>query len=527
MFIGNADLQETTSIDTDICIIGSGAAGISMAKSFLNTNIRVAVIEAGGFEYDSESQEVYKGRNIGLPYPPLDVTRLRYFGGSTNHWEGNVYPFKVTDFDKHDWLPNSGWPIRKGDLDPYYQEAFDICMFGTGAYQWSKDYWQNELDISSSLPDEKIFKLSFYQRMRRMVPSFQSFGTYIKDELQKSENISVYVNLNVIELNTNDDGDRIASVSLLSKSGKSLTLRARDYVLATGGIENARLLLVSNSTIKDGIGNQNGLVGRYFCEHPVVYAGKLLTSGKHSIEKIFDVHDTASGPWCLAQLSPSFEYQKNNRLVSSFVRLFASPLPASDSGLSARRILNGLNHGELPENLLNEIGTVITDIDTLLERQYYKLSRVKPEYYTISVRIEPAPNYDSRIFLINEKDKFGKQRVALDWKVGDAARRTMLNITNAFASEMGRMGIGRVRINPKLESEWENHFHVGNHQMCTTRMASSARNGVVDKNCKVFSMANLYTAGSSVFSTGGSGTPTLTLVALALRLAEHLKGMRV
>lgn len=526
MFIGNADLHETTSIDTDICIIGSGAAGISIAKSFLNTNTQVAVIEAGGFEYDQKSQQVYKGENIGLPYPPLDVTRLRYYGGSTNHWEGNVRPFSTTDFEKHEWLPNSGWPIGKADLDPYYQEAFDICMFGTGANKWSTEYWLNELNYTNALPDSKLLELVFHQRMNRHLPGFRSFGTFFHDELEKSKNISVYLDLNVIELNAGENGNRITSISLVSKSGNLLNLRARIFVLATGGIENARLLLVSNSIIKEGIGNHNGLVGRHFCDHAIVHAGKLITTGKKPIEKIFGSKTTASGSSFKGQLYISFEFRKRNRLTSSFISLNPEPLPYSASGLSARRILNGIKYGDLPDNILNELGIIITDIDTLLERQYYKISDAKPAYYSIWNRIEPSPYYDSRVMLIDETDKYGKQRIALKWTAGNTEKRTVAKTLSAFATEMGRLGIGRVRINPKVESGWENSMHVGNHHMCTTRMAGSSRDGVVDADCKVFSMDNLYIAGSSVFSTGGSGTPTLTLVALALRLAEHLKRMR-
>lgn len=526
MFISAAELQGQPGIDTDICIIGCGAAGIAIARSFLGTNTRVAVIEGGGFEYDTESQDIYKGSSIGLPYPPLDATRLRYFGGSTNHWEGQVRPFASTDFETHEWLPNSGWPIKLPDVEPYYEQAFDICMFGSGTWQWHRDYWLNELDIPNVLPDEKIFELEFFQCMRRVQPNWRSFGTYFRDALEKSENIAVYLDLNVIELNTNEQGDSVSSASLVSKSGKRSTLRARTFVLATGGIENPRLLLVSNKTIKEGIGNQNGLVGRFFCEHPVGHAGRLVTTETTPIDKAFAWQTTASGSCYTARLSPSFEFRKKHRLANGFVRLLPAPPPPSESSTAAKHIVEALRRGELPDNLLSEIGTVITDIDSLIERQYHKLRHLKPEYYTVWIRVEPVPDYSSRVLLTDARDRFGKPRVALNWNVTDLAKNTMNTLASVFSTEMGRLRLGRVQIDTGLENDWENHVHVGNHHMCTTRMAEDAQNGVVDSNCKVFSMDNLYIAGSSVFSTGGSGTPTLTLVALALRLADHLKGMR-
>ncbi|MCO6413729.1 MAG: GMC family oxidoreductase [Thiogranum sp.] len=527
MFIGAADLQEQRTIDTDICIIGCGAAGIAIARSFLGTKTRVAIIEGGGFEYDAESQDIYKGSNSGLPYPPLDVTRLRYFGGSTNHWEGQVRPFSAADFETHEWLPNSGWPIKLPDIEPYYEQAFNICMFGSGTYQWERDYWLRQLGIAHFLPDERIFELEFFQCMRRVQPSWQSFGTYVRDALDKSENISVYLDLNVIELNTSEQGDAVSSVSLVSKSGKHLALRARTFVLATGGIENARLLLVSNTTVKEGIGNRNGLVGRFFCDHPVGHAGRLVTTERTPIDKAFAWHTTASGSCYTAQLSPSFAFRKKHRLANCCVRLLPAPLPHSAGSAAAKHIVEALRRGEWPDNLLSEIGTVITDLDALVERQYHKLRHTRPEYFTVWTRVEPVPNYDSRVALTDERDRFGKPRVALNWKVTDLTQHTMNRLANTFATEVGRLRIGRVQIDPGLENDWENHFHVGNHHMCTTRMAEDERNGVVDADCKVFSMDNLYIAGSSVFSTAGSGTPTLTLVALALRLADHLKGLHV
>lgn len=143
----------------------------------------------------------------------------------------------------------------------------------------------------------------------------------------------------------------------------------------------------------------------------------------------------------------------------------------------------------------------------------------------MTTRIEPAPNPDSRVVLVGDRDELGLQRVALDWRLSEADKRNVRQTLELFGAEIGRAGIGRPKIlYEEDDSGWPEDLGGGEHLMGTTRMSDDPKQGVVDRHCRVHGMANLFVAGSSVFPTAGGATPTLMIVALAIRLADHLKG---
>lgn len=526
MIIDSSELTSNTNIESDVCIIGAGAAGISIAQSFFGTSVSVALLEGGGMEFDSASQEIYKGERRGIPYPDLETSRARYFGGTTNYWAGHVRPLKESDFEAKPWIGVDAWPITKSDIDPYYKQAFSYCMYGTGEFEWDKDYWANKQGITSSPLDDKHFNIIIEQVMHRLKPSFDSFGAYFKENLENSSNVTVYLNSNVTELHTNEDGSSIVLCEVYSKTGKPFSIKAKYFVVACGGIENARLLLVSNSTIKSGIGNQRGLVGRYFCDHPHSNVGRFISTKKfHSIEKLFKYNATTSGSNYIGQFLLTEDVQRKHSLSSTFIRLLPKVPHSSDGTVSAWKIMDEVKKGILPDDLLYHIGNIITEIDSLIEREYYKVTHKTPEkYFSVFQIVESVPSYNSRVLLTDEKDKFGKQRIALNYQISDIDKNTLLFGAKSFATDMGRLGLGRVQLKTELENAWPEYLWEKHHHMCTTRMASDASSGVVDKNCKVFSTNNLFIAGSSVFGSAGGAPPTLTIVALALRLADHLKG---
>src|ERR1017187_2119639 len=129
-----------TLIEGDICIVGAGAAGISMALEWINTPYKVILLEGGGFEYDEKVQELFDGKTTGQRYYPLKSSRLHYFGGTTGHWAGFCSTFDHIDFNKRDWVPLSGWPISRNDLDPFYARAQKNLELGP--YDYSVKYWQ-------------------------------------------------------------------------------------------------------------------------------------------------------------------------------------------------------------------------------------------------------------------------------------------------------------------------------------------------------------------------------------------------
>src|SRR5918997_5154437 len=241
MFVDAHSVASQSRLETDICIVGGGAAGITLARAFIGSPLRVTVLESGGFEYDGETQSLYDGRSVGLAYTPLNIPRLRYLGGATNHWGGICRPWEDADFEARDGIRFSGWPIRKADLDPYYGPAAQACHLPS--QQWDLDEWVRRDHFSPlALNSDRIVT-----RVAQIVPkSSRSFGKNHREQLRQARNVTVFLRANVTNIETDDAGATVTSVRVATLSGNRFSVPAKVFVLATGAIENARLLLVSN-----------------------------------------------------------------------------------------------------------------------------------------------------------------------------------------------------------------------------------------------------------------------------------------
>ena len=125
------EFEDGSSITTDICIVGSGAAGITIAKEFIGTRDSVVILESGGFGSESDTQKLYETEIVGLPHTNFQEGRVRIFGGTTTLWGGQALRFDTLDFQKRSWVPHSGWPISRQELDPYYERADRVLQTGT------------------------------------------------------------------------------------------------------------------------------------------------------------------------------------------------------------------------------------------------------------------------------------------------------------------------------------------------------------------------------------------------------------
>src|SRR5436190_8235631 len=270
MHIDARTIPDQSLIEADICIIGAGPAGISMALDLANTQHSVVLLEGGGYKVDGRMQELYRGESVGQKYYALQAARLHYFGGTTGHWGGLCSPLDPIDFKKRDWVPESGWPIGQGDLDPYYAQAqknLELSVHGFDLAEWQqKDPSLRAMPLDDSSVIHKIWQFSPPTR----------FGTRYRDQIEKSNNVRLYTHANVVAIDTDEQVSAVRQVSIKNFNGKTHTVRSRVFVLACGAIENARLLLNSNQIAPRGIGNDNDVVGRYFMEHLEVNSGDLI-----------------------------------------------------------------------------------------------------------------------------------------------------------------------------------------------------------------------------------------------------------
>lgn len=515
MLIDARTLPEATRITADIAIVGGGAAGIAIARELIGRGLEVVLLESGGLDYDNDTQDLYAGEISGNPSLALDASRLRYLGGTSNHWAGYCRPLDPVDFAARPWVPHSGWPIDRAALEPYYQRAHPVLQLVSDDYEPAN--WAAQMPT--------IFTAPVMQGRLRPVVFQQSpptnLGTTYRAALERATDVTVYLWANLTELVTDATTRVVEHLAMACLDGRRFTVAARHVVLATGGIENARLLLVSNRQATAGLGNGHDLVGRYFMDHPAYEAATVLLDAPSAIARapVGQMIETLCG------IDPAVEEAEGLlRFVTSIQP--ARPAAGEPAGYVALRDLSRtLRRGIWPDDLMGRLGTVLTDLGGTTSA-FYRRFFTEAELLALRVHVELAPNPDSRVTLIDQRDALGLNRVRLHWQLGELDRRSLRRNLEIVGEAVGAAGLGRLRL-----ADWllEDGFAIpGNgshHHIGTTRMSDDPKTGVVDRDCRVHGMHNLFIAGSSVFPTEGFANPTLTIVALGLRLADHLESL--
>jgi choline dehydrogenase-like flavoprotein len=515
VFLDARELPTGTVVETDVCIVGAGAAGITIARELAGSRFRVCLLESGGLDYDPQVQDMYKGSNIGRDYYDLDVCRLRYFGGTTNHWAGWCRPLEAIDFEKRSWIPHSGWPFGFGEIEPYYPRAYEICQVPSPEVVEKITAAQVTRGDSPVSDDGRVVTLT-----AQFSPPTR-FGEVYRSELRAASGVSVYLNANVVNIDMNDVARSVVGLDVATLDGNSFRITGRHFILAAGGIENPRLMLACNKVQTAGIGNRYDLVGRFFMEHPEPPTGLFMPTRPHDPKwAAYDKsHREASRePLRLMSLHPSI--LEREQLLNSAVGLGHG---RSEAWAAARRLILAFKKREMPEQFASDLYSVISDLDGFANDAYYKFHGAKTDsadVFSIDSYCQQAPNPDSRVTLAAERDALGLPRANLDWRLTELDRHTVRRTLEIVGAELGRLGLGRVKVDFE---DWPDDFLKGNHHIGTTRMSDDPKLGVVDASCRVHDIQNLFIAGSSVFPTAGSAAPTLTIVAMALRLAEHLK----
>lgn len=523
-------LEEGQLLQCDICIAGAGAAGITLARELSRTKLNVVVLESGGLDFDEEIQSLYQAQFNNKNYNDPETSRLRYFGGSTNHWSGSCGPLDAIDFEVRSWLPHSGWPFTRAELDGYYEQAHIYCQLGE--YNYDLAYWAKQRGHPALPLDPAIAVTGLAQSS----PPTR-FGEHYRTEIGGSDNVHVYLHANLIEINLHPDGAQVETVLVGQLDGKRFQVKAKLFVLALGGIENARMLLNSDKVHPTGIGNQFDLVGRYFMDHPVVSAATFFLADPETDLGLYrsgrsspDASATGSTAYGYLKLSDSAVRQQGlNNVRAPIIPI--SRFKASE-GVEAFHLLgNALKAGEIPDELGRHIGNIVRDIDMVIEgisRRTFNTqlfdSANDMNFFFSDVMIEQRPEPSNRVSLARERDRLGLRKAIIDWKLGRDDKENLRRCMELIATGFGSAGLGRVRIEPEQSSRvFGELMSYGDHHMGTTRAHTDPRHGVVDGNLKVHNVENLYIAGSSVFPTGGHVPPTLTIVALAIRMADHIR----
>ncbi|MBD3881838.1 GMC family oxidoreductase [Phormidium tenue FACHB-886] len=551
------------TIDTEVCIIGAGPAGITLATEFAGQDFRVCLLETGGLEPDEAVQSLADGTTTGDAYPGAQYMRTRQFGGTSHQWNiwmqnnnpgGDRGVRYVTldplDFEKRDWVPNSGWSFGKETLDPFYERAHAFCQ--TGPYNYEVSAWETEQ--AKALPFDG-------DRVTNRMYQFGKRDIFLKDYRQKieqSNNVTICLYATATELESDELAQTVKRVRVATLAGNEFWVSAKIVVLAMGTIENARLLLLSDKVNPKGLGNQNDVVGRYYMDHPLVRSGILYPTDRKFINKLsfYDAH-WVNGTKVIGKPVLSEAVMRREKLMNINAAIF--PRPAwyqhnplrmlfpegkryrSETIKSAQALKKAIRTKQLPKNLLGHFGNLLTGVDDLAYFQWRQKQRIHFPYgldtggwselpnkeqqfacYEVFHITEQAPDPSNRILLSDKRDRLGCRQVEIQWRWNDIDIDSTRRAQQIFAEEFAKVGLGTLKL------EFDHDVPVvflpsTHHNIGSTRMHDDPKQGVVDAKCQVHGVPNLLIASSSVFPAGGYANPTLTIIAIAIRVADEVK----
>lgn len=545
MFLRTDSIPAGATLRADLCIVGAGAAGIALALALRDSGLDVLLLESGGPAQDARTQALYGGTVADDKlHSPLDTYRQRRFGGSTTIWGGRCMPFDPIDFEARGYIAHSGWPIGLDALLPYYPSANRICEAGEFAYTADAAFDRPMRPMLQGF-DNPSFTTDTLERFS--CPT--NFGQRYHRQLETSP-VRVLQGYNACELQLDEDGTRVMGVVARTLDGRQIVIEARSTVLALGGLETVRLLLNSPGAGGHALGNAHDVLGRYYMCHLAGTVGILQIDQASRVWHGYEQSD--DGVYCRRRLALTPQAQRELEAGNFVARLHHPRItdPAHRSGVLsllylAKRFIpyeyGKRLHGEeaaTPGVGLRHARNVAGDAlgitrfmthwlqhRTLATRKFPSVI-VHPgaPRYSLDFHAEQEPNPDSRVTLGEDRDALGMRRLHVDWRYTARDLHTVKAALNELALQFQAWGHGRFDYDPEqVEREMVRYGAYGGHHIGTARMGGDPRSSVVDADCRLHEADNLYLAGSAVFPTSSQANPTLTIVAMALRLADHLK----
>ncbi len=553
MIIEANRVEPGARIRTDVCIIGAGAAGITLALELSRNNIATVLLTGGQKRERPWDRDLYRGvAELSHPHEPLEENRRRAFGGTTTAWGGRCIPLDPIDFQRRSWIPDSGWPITYTDLLPSYERSMEICEAGPFSFDAAETFCSEHAPMIREFDGSEITS----SRLERWSPP-TNFAKRYESELRKATRLRVLLGGHAIHIQVKTMGGSIEHIRAAAQPGREFFVHARFYVLAAGGLENPRLLLSSNDIHTSGIGNSKGLVGRYYMSHLAGAALKVSVADRGSTFR-YGFDRDRSGVYCRRRFALTPLAQTEREIGNASATLHRPPIEdpthrdplfsaaflmqqyrdtwrnGGARGLPARLGANtGLRreHWRVIRNASPRSAISILDV---FRRRYLtrrRLPMVLPSQSTqenyLHYQTEHAPNPNSRVVMSDERDAFGLRRLTVRVDFSEVDSRTVVELHRAIAerfdvTQTGSLVFDEAGIRGHIADQMM-HFNSGAHHLGTTRMSDSPASGIVDANCKSYEVDDLFVVGGSVFATSGYANPTLTIVALSVRLAAHLR----
>lgn len=502
-------LEDGADLETDVCVVGAGAAGIALAREFLAGGTRVVLLESGGLRPAASDEALNEGETAGIGAASLTEGRRRVLGGATALWAGQCLPAEPSVFEPRGWVPHSGWPFDGDELEPFYRRA--EALFRIEGELYDERIWD-----AFGVEWPAVDPGRFVHRFTVWCPQ-PHLGRLYRRELERSASVRVLLHATATRVRAT--AGRFDAVTVRGPDRRTATVRARHCVLAGGAVENARLLLAS------GLGND--VVGCYFQDHPNSHSASIESDDPARLQDIYGLL-YRRGVRYLPRLVLAPELQRSQQVLGCA----AYPVFhfGDESAIEAsRRVYRALRGRRRPESLGRELGLIARGAPRLAPVAHRRVvhrraARVRPEAVTLQTHAEQAPNPDSRVTLSQRRDEFGEPLPKVDWRLTDLDHRTAEVMVDTAEAEFRRLGLGKVRAEPWLSGAgWTERVSDAFHQMGTTRIGNDPATSAADPDGQVRGVDGLYAAGASLFPAAGYVNPTLTLAALAIRLADHLK----
>ena len=550
-----SSLGAGAAIDADLVIVGSGPAGLSIAREFFGTSTRVVILESGQLIEQSRFTDLLTVESTGEPageaarrriecHGPHSPSwsheaqgygvRCRVLGGSSHAWTGKSAPFGPVDFAARHWVRYSGWPFGVETLSPYIARAGVALNLGPVC---TDDRLWELLKLTAPRPrlDPTALQSFFWQFSRSSSDQmdFLRFGPeFIRST---ASNVRVLLNATVTRIDTDRSGACFQALEVSTIDGVRSKVRAAAAVLAASGIDNPRLLLVSNDVVPTGLGNQNDVVGRFLMDHPTARIGCFKVEDVPTVVQRFGLFGAkVHGRVHMYQpgLVPSEEIQQQERLLHCAAFMSEERAP-NDPWDALKRLLRARSRNPFSDLravvgrsdlLARGVGMRVLDRSGVPGRAIRGLPH-KLAGMGIDGIAEQRPDPDSRITLSDRSDSLGVPIARVHWRIDDDVRRSFIRLGHLLASELARAGLPTPLLEDWIAEKRPEQSVITDHGHTsgTTRMSDDPRLGVVDANCQVHGVERLYVAGASVFPTSGHANPTLMIVSLAIRLADRIK----
>jgi choline dehydrogenase-like flavoprotein len=501
----------------DLCIVGGGIAGLVLADALRGRGRRVDVLEGGGAGDEPESQALYAAEMAGVPHLGTTEGRFRVYGGSSTRWGGQLLPLAPQDFQARAHVPGSGWPLDPAALSPFLRRCEDLLGVNHAPF---------DAQLIERLPARgpQLSDPDLQPRFSKWAPfSRRNVATTLGARCEADPHTRVFLHAGVTALELDPGGSQVQALLVRTLHGGSFRFTARQVVIAAGTIETVRLLLAS------GLGSRTDQLGRWFHDHLSIPAATLHPPSRRAFLQRF-------APWFIGptrhtlKLESTAAWQAHRGCLNVMGHLvfeapqasgfgwFRHQLQARQQGTPALPVVPPPSIGKLPAEGL--------DLLYLAWKAAVRRRRWCPAgaAITLCIDTEQQPNPESRIRLSEHLDALGMPKAIINWRWGEPERHAFACYRQLFERQWQAWGLGPIDWHHSFASgsSWQNDVSDTYHLMGGTRMAASHIHGVVDSKLRVHGIPNLFVASCSVFPTGGSSNPTLTLMQLTLRLAEQL-----